>query len=339
MTYLSALAALLLPARSAKTPRSGPRFHVPLQSPGTLTVRQLIEIYRKYHPSLKRTTFYSYISELNKFEKWKGRPIKVTELSDDLLTDYLEHLVKTGPAATAKKAYNTLMALWRFAYRKRLCENSPRDVPLIAVPKSIPQAWTPDQIYRILDACDSVAPLDGWDGRHWKALVLAIYDTSARISALLQTKASQFDPDRGLLRTAAEHQKQNAEQLHQLHAETTAALLATFDGPRELLFPWPLNKERIWPHFKKILAVAELPTTRRDMFHKIRRTSYTLTYALLGPHAATEHAGHSADLSQHYLDPDLLRRFSNVQAPTDVMPRPSGPQLRVFEPPGKSEVG
>lgn len=313
-----------------------PRFHVPVFMATSATMRELLRTYFQFRPALKKSTRDDYTWEVDKFLRWAGVNVSCSELSDELLAAYLEHLLKIGPATSAKKSRSTLLALWRFAYRKRLCDSFPRDVPQIPTPRLAPQAWTPDQIYRILDACSSANSYSVWNENHWKALILTIYDTSLRIGALLATPLSAFDPEMRTLLTAAEHQKQNQEQIHRLHPQTAQAIAETIDGPREKLFPWPLLRRQIWIHFRKIVTAAGLPCTRRDMFHKIRRTSYTLTHAALGGQAATDHAGHSADLSAHYLDKELWRLVSNAKSPADVIPRPSGPELRLYVDPDRS---
>jgi len=85
-----------------------------------------------------------------------------------------------------------------------------------------------------------------------------------------------------------------------------------------MLFPWNHRRNYLQRCFKEILADAGLPNSRRDLFHKIRRTSYTQTYIALGKDAASEHAGHTTDMSAVYLD---RTKFDRPRA-IDVLPRP-----------------
>lgn len=56
---------------------------------------------------------------------------------------------------------------------------------------------------------------------------------------------------------------------------------------------------------------------RRDKFHRLRRTSYTLVAKAFGVEAASRHAAHKQDLSRFYLD------RSQIDAdPLQALPRP-----------------
>jgi integrase len=207
-----------------------------------------------------------------------------------------------------------ILTLWRAAWMAGRAEVQPPLVSLPKQPRREPEAWTPAEVGRILAACDAAKASRGWGPDHWRGLVLTIYDTAARIGALLSVPRTEFRD--GWLRLPAELQKQRRDTRHRLHPETVVVLESLPTSP--LLFPWPLCRERIWLRFGEILDAAGLPHGRRDKFHRLRRTSYTQVYAALGAAAATQHAGHAEDLSRYYLD----RRLLDPVCAAERIPRP-----------------
>lgn len=282
----------------------------------------------------------------------ESRVATLADCNDDTLTRYIAALLVTKDPpqseATVKKARNTILAMWRMAWLKKKVDEFPRDVPEVSVPKRRPQAWRPEEMDKLLAACARREPYqargrawlsDGeWDARHWTALVLTLYDTSLRVNAALQVPLVNLNLQTGMLLTSAAQQKHGNDELQQLHAETLEAIakmLATRrwakagkPAPKgELLFACPFKSMTLWRHFTAILVDAGLPAGRRDKFHKIRRTTYTYTNALLGRDAATQQAGHSADLSRFYLDTALSNEIAGKPVPTSVLPRPKPPKF------------
>ncbi len=154
-----------------------------------------------------------------------------------------------------------------------------------------------------------------WTGQHWKGLILVAYDTSLRIGCLLKVPRDCLQGDQ--LTIPAELQKARVETVQRLHPETVAVVEAL--PPSRLLFNWPYHDRHLWTLFRSdILEPAGLASTRRDCFHKIRRTSYTRIYDKMGLRAASEHAAHSTDMSRWYLDKMQLTKID----PIAVLPRP-----------------
>ena len=133
----------------------------------------------------------------------------------------------------------------------------------------------------------------------------------------MQTPLRNLDLRRGILIVGADATKGNVEQLHRL-GDDTLTLLDSLPRPeRLLLFDWPRSPKYLQKCFRRILVDAGLPASRRDLFHRIRRTSYTEVYMALGPDAASQHAGHRSDMSEYYLDRSRLQ----PQDAIDVLPR------------------
>lgn len=248
---------------------------------------------------MKAKTREQYDISVRLFESWIGRPATVDDLTRQNVVAWLHWLNATRSPRTVNGKRQMILTLWRHAARLDLSGPVP-DIPKVPEAKRIPSAWSVEQMTKILQACDRAKPVGDWSSLHWRSLVLAIYDTSTRIGAILQVKRSDLSGD--VLIVRAEYQKQNSDTFHRLSDQTLQAIDAIpKSGP--LIWDWPKTKRRIWIDFKRILEDADLPHSRRDLFHKIRRTSYTQVALKCGFNEASRHAGHSTDLSRFYFDP------------------------------------
>ena len=255
--------------------------------------------------------------------------VTLDQLSDDLLDGLRIWLGKSGlQPPTVRGVLNELLAQWRYAYRKRLVDEPPRDVERPAVPKHVPEAWSISQLSWILRACAAVtgkvSEIPAW--LSWASLVLCIYDTGLRIQALMRLRSRDLDAASGWVKAPAENQKQFADQVFRLSQRTLELLARSEPHGREMLFPWPFDKNgRGYPvltsRYKQILRRAGLPYGPRDLFHKLRRTSATYVADAAGEIEAQKHMGHSClQLTiDHYIDPTKLKRRTNM---AELMQRP-----------------
>lgn len=118
----------------------------------------------------------------------------------------------------------------------------------------------------------------------------------------------------------AETQKQRADQLFRLHPDCSEAIERIWVPERKLLFPWDHSLSTFYRHFKAILVQAGLPHSRRDLFQRIRRTTYS--YCKLGGIDAGSQLGHHSDMSRFYEDPLI----TGQRQACDVLPRPIPPR-------------
>ena len=148
-------------------------------------------------------------------------------------------------------------------------------------------------------------------------MVLLLFDTGLRLRAALSIERGNVDLSTGWLSVLAETQKQKVEEKHRVTMQTTDALRAIWLPPRGLLFPWPFEKKQVWPKLREILRRAGLPTTRRDLFHKFRRTTASHIAAKAGIDAAARQLGHSStDMTVRYIDPRIARAHVDRRRPT-----------------------
>lgn len=282
-----------------------------------MTMRHFLDsVYLHKKMDLKAATVESYRGSLNLMDRWKGKCVRTLELSDDLLRSFMRWLIAEGRSpATVNSKRRAVLAMWRFAFREGLSKIAPSATPRLKEPERLAQGWTVEQLTVLLNATNAAPVLDGWNQDHWRALILTLYDTGLRIGAAVQIPSVDLS-QQGFLICRAEFQKQSSDTVHKLHSQTMDAIHRL--PKHKLLFPWPLAKRSMYRHYRKLLKAADLPSGRRDLFHRLRRTSYTYVYRELGLQAATEHADHSCDLSHIYLDKTLLNKPFAV----DVLPRP-----------------
>lgn len=249
--------------------------------------------------------------------------VPLSGLSADHVRQMMRSLMDRGRSIETVNGYRRrLLLLWQEA-REFGFEAPPvpsrRDVRRLKTIARIPQAWHPDELRALLAACEEVPPSKGWGAQHDRALLLTVYDTSLRVGALLKSEISQLDLRRHTLYVPGDKQKGKADTLQPLHPDTVLAVAAL---PRpagdKRLFPLPICRRNLFIRLGRVLSAAGLPSTRRDKFHKVRRTSYSLVASRYGIAAASQHAAHKSDLSRYYLDPTFLDQPN----PLDALPRP-----------------
>lgn len=323
----AARAAADVPApRPKRPPKSdGPQvYRIALQSPRTL----LAFFETTYRPQrladASEDTIEQYRDVIEFLSQFLACDALVACLCEDVVERFLAHRKELGRANATLNRYRCyLLALWRHAWRKRLLDELPRDVFRYSVSKRIPEAWSTEDVSRLVAAAaatrGNVCEISA--GRFWVALVLTMYDTGLRLRALRYARCAQLSAD-GWLSIAAETQKQDADQVFQLHPDTLAAIRATQPETRHYLFgrgDIP-SKEWLIRQFRRILKRAGLPCGRRDLFHKLRRTSATAICDAFDEVAAQKHLGHSSlEMTRRYIDP---RKLTRTQTAAVAISRP-----------------
>lgn len=264
-------------------------------------------------------TIVQYETAIRVLGHWFGRGVAIAELSDELLSAHLNHLVQTGRAiATVNKQRAHIQALWNYARRRKLIDVGP-DVQKLREPKRIPVAWSLLEFEAILAAAAATAgEVKGIAAAaFWPAFLLCLYDTGLRLSALLAVTWDELDIEAGSIQILAENQKQKCEQRFELHPQTIEAVAAIREPARDCVFPLGVAWAR--RYYKRILGRAGLSSGRRDLFHKVRRTSATYVANELGRPAAQAHLGHSTmAVTEAYLDTSKIQRIQVARA----IPRP-----------------
>jgi integrase len=93
----------------------------------------------------------------------------------------------------------------------------------------LPRVWSLAEFERILvAAANQLGEVAGIATSLWRRCPLLVaFDTGLRLGSLLQARVADLDPEAGTLFVAAAQQKQQADQLFTLHADTLAFIAET----------------------------------------------------------------------------------------------------------------
>lgn len=285
----------------------------------------LLETYRLYHPQLSDRTAEQYRYAVRSLEKYLGRPPDIPDLNESGLLKFIRERLGQVAPRTVRRERGDLLTLWRFAWRRKLTTEDPRDIeiPLVAVPQEPPLALTLEQVAAILDSCRfEHATIEGTaiaKAAWWRALILTLYWSGARISALLAVRQVDLDKTTGWLHLTAAESKTGAGQYLQLPEEALEAIHA-MGWTGDPLFPWPYQHRQLFTALKRIVKRAGLPADRRHAFHALRRTTATMAVAHGSLDIARQALGHTREaMTRGYLDPRLCGTSL-----VDVLPRVVG---------------
>jgi len=288
----------------------------------------LVQFYRLHFEPLKLrsrsdNTRRLYETSLRSFSKFLQREPALADLTDDQVNRYLGWFRKLPRApASVNKERNNLLAIWRFAARKRFVPQWP-DVDPEIEPKRIPQAWTEAEVFRLFAGiAQEVGLIAGIPAAlWWKGLHLVGWDTGERIGAVLGLEWANVDLVGRWALCAAESRKGKREDRMYRLGEDTCEVLRQIRRPFKRVFEWPYCANYIWTKYAAILKRAGLPTDRRSKFHRLRRTVASNFEAAGGD--ATSLLGHSRrSITELYLDPRICQK---TQA-ADVLFRPGKPR-------------
>ncbi len=275
-------------------------------------------------------TRHQYRIAPKSFKRFLGHEPTLADLQDDLLTAWLVTLRDDEglSARTCNERVGWLVTLHTWCARCRLVEMFPTVVRM-QEPRRIPEAWTMDEMHRLLRAASQVSgyigdvPACDW----WLALLLVMWNSGARIGELLLTEWQHLNWQTGYLYVPAEVRKGGQQDMkYKLHNDTLAVLCRVKNaaGQQRLIFHWPGTRDLIWMHYaNKVVKAAGLPAGRGNAFHKIRRTvaSY-LQAAGVDACMALRHTTPSVTI-ESYLDPSIC----GGKNAADVLPMPSFPAL------------
>ncbi len=267
-----------------------------------------------------------YRVTLAHFDDFLQRCARLSDFDDDTVSRYLAWFRKLPRApASVNKERNNLLAIWRFACRKRLVDKWP-DVDPEVEPERIPVAWTDTEIRQLFAAAAKfgglvdVTPASLW----WTALLFVLWDTGERIGAMLGIKWRDVDLESGYVLCRAEVRKGGKrDRLYRLEPDSIAAVRVIrkpWHNQNTNVFHWPFHDKYLWFRYGQLLKAANLPNDGRSKFHRVRRT--VASYCEANGGNATELLDHSRrSVTLAYLDPRIVKpHFA-----TDYLFRPTAP--------------
>jgi len=289
---------------------------------GDLLLTDLLNRYVSGRLGLGNNAAQQMAISVRLLDRHLGRPATLSDLSEELLVHWLRAMRQAGRSpATCNSKRGSLLTLWRYAARLRLCPPAP-EVDRFVEPDRLPAVWSLEEVGRLLAAASEER--GRWGGVRaslcWRIAIGLIWDTGVRIGSVLRARLASVDIDRGWWHVPAEHCKGGrGDRLFRLHAETMDFIKLSLSHPREMLVPYPRHPRRIFLDLKRILARAGLPSDRSRMFHCLRRTAESYGAAAGGIEWAAAAVGHSVTVARRsYVSPMV------APGPTlaDVLPRP-----------------
>lgn len=251
-----------------------------------------------------------YKNALANLDLYLGRTALLTDLDDELIAAWLPWFIERGRnEETANKNLRHILALWRFAARKRFVEEFP-DVGFLPTVERMPKAWLRDELNQLFElAGQQPGQMAGVHaGYWWKALLWVLWFGGERIYATLHLRWEDFDSKNCCILSRAEYRKGRKKDklLHiPAHVMKHVAALRVYHK-QEWIFDW--KKEwgywtSIYHPYKQLLAKAGLPTGRDSMFHRVRKSHASYLDAKGGD--ATKSLDHTngAITKKYYIDP------------------------------------
>lgn len=277
--------------------------------PTATTVRDFYDL--RYKPvrlrSRSANTKRLYQFSLDRFDEFLGRSATLDDFSEGTVCRFLEWRRGTGvQASTVERDRYNLLAIWRFANRRRVVDTWPEIEPEL-LPERVPVAWSELDMHTLLSACKLAegrigrCPASIW----WQVLHLLAWDTAERITALLGVRWEDFDATNATVICRAETRKGGRhDRCYPLHADTVR-MIGQIPREGETILAWPFSKTYLWTRYTQLLERAGLPSGRASKFHRLRR-SVASHYEASGGNA-TELLGHSGrKVTRRYLDPRIV---------------------------------
>lgn len=242
------------------------------------------------------------------------------------LIAWLQHLLDQGRSPhTVNRMIRILNALFRWGAAAGICQ--PMKLSKVKAPPPIPEAWTVEEVERLLQAAASLPGQVGrWPARHWwTALLLVLYYTGARIGSVLAAQPNDLDWTSGVLWL---HKTKNGRpKPERLPQQVLEAIRKIHDPQADRLFVWPHSMSHFWRTYRRLVQAAGLPwRPYKTGTYRLKRTCLTYCWAV-DPAIAQRQADHaSAEITRrHYVDPRLVH--SQAKQAADVLPTLRIPQV------------
>lgn len=242
---------------------------------------------------------------------------------------------KTHAAATFNKLLRHLKVICRAAQKQGVAQLPWLDeIPKLPEHRDDPEGYLLEEVeLLVVTASKMPGEINGVPaGLWWPGLLLVIYVTGERITAVMLLRSLDFDASRRNLYFRAGTRKNGKPRRYNLTDQAAARLAAIWCPHRELLFDWPYDRStRQWKcltkQMRRIIDQAGLPQPRKP-FHKLRTTSGSMVEAAGGSGAT--HLGHSSPtiFRDYYRDSRIVADGQSHFLPTlnlgDMSPAPLG---------------
>jgi len=252
------------------------------------SIRHFLEnVYLAEH-DIGPATIYHYKLVVRKFSQRLGREAMLTDFNSQTLNKHLVAREKQPSPLNPGKPISphtlqsrrmALLCLWRAANDSELIDTYPRRIRKIKARREIPDAWTREEVARIIRAADKLIGFlkNGIScPKFWRAPLLTCYDTGFRRGDLLRLRPENIGNDG---RVTITMQKTGFPLVRPLYDDAIQAIRDIGGFDREIIFDRPYRVEQLSKSFQLVLHVTGLPVGYREGFQKLRHIKAVLRVA------------------------------------------------------------
>lgn len=264
---------------------------------------------------IKPETVRQYQITADLFERWAGGPVRLDELDETSVSEWLRDYAATAKPHTVRSKKNQILALWRAASDDGLCdEPSSRRVRRVRVPEQVVSAWTREEVEQLLRTAAGLKRRHrcGLSRAAWFDLAIRLaWDSGLRWGDLVKVRVDAIQPDG----TTIVQNKTGKRVTFCLSPTTMEALANTLaECPRTLVCPWPASHESFNDQARLLVAKAGI---RTGTWKWIRSGSGTDVEAQVDG-TGHKHLGNTrAVFEQSYLSQSIIGR--RTPAPRELL--------------------
>lgn len=260
---------------------------------------------------IRGSTLEQYRVTASVMNRWRGKPVEIEELADDLVNRFLRDIGESSKPHTVASKKRQLLAIWRSAAEDGYCQH-PKRVRAIRLPETKREIWTPGDVRKLVESLEAIRgripQSEIQTGLALSALVRVAWDTGMRRSDIFRLERTHAEHD-GWLEIV--QRKTGRLVLCRLSEQTRKIILRTFDSwapPRRLI--WPGGPSVIRRLTSLIADHAEQLglASSRQPFKALRRSSITAVEAQ-APGSGYLQAGHTNAQTtiRFYLNPAIAQ--------------------------------
>jgi len=261
-------------------------------------------------------TVRQYEISVEKFDRWNGAPVRIDELDELQVSAWLRDYASEGwSSSTVRSKRTQIVSLWRQAADDGYCDPPRRRIRSVRVVLDAPEAWTRDEVRRLLSAADSLPRRHACGLRRSTWFSLAIrcaWDTGLRWGDLIKLRVDQVTAE-GFI--AIPQHKTKRIVVCRLAPKTLDLLRSTLaEVPRELICPWDASHETFNAQVRRLVRKAGI---RKGTWKWVRRAGGTDCEIQL-PGSAGQFLGHAPGSRMaytNYVDPRLIAAAGGVAFP------------------------
>lgn len=299
-----------------------------------MKLRELLDAYEVLH-GLKPRTVQLIGQTLDRLHDFLKREPVLDDLDDMTVAQFARwrattpHRGRIVAPATVRKDLAHLTSCWNHAAKKRMRRSDgellefpslPRG--LVKVPQKAPKGYHIDEIGRMLQAATNrrmpIGPMPG--DVFWQSLILAAWETGARIGSLLGARWEDVSPESIYFRPEA--YKGGVKSITRpISADLSAMLEPHRQAPGEPVWPWLEYRRAKNSIFQSLRMICHEADVVPRGFHAIRKAAGSYVAAAGGN--AQEFLAHenARTTRAHYLDPTIVRERSGLEFLPQI-PRP-----------------